>query len=477
MLFNSFAFLLFFPIVCIVYFIIPSLKYRNLFLLAASYYFYMNWQPIYALLLLTSTGITYLASLGIDRFSDKKKKKNCLIASLALNLSILFFYKYYGFAAENVTALFSWLGIQIHVPDFQILLPVGISFYIFQALGYSIDVYRGDTRVEKNFFTYALFVSFFPQLVAGPIERSTNLLRQFYQKHQFDGDVAIEGVKIMLWGYFMKLVLADRCAMYVDMVYNHLNDHEGMSTAIATVLFSFQLYGDFAGYTFTAIGAARIMGFHLMDNFRRPYLFSTSVQDYWKRNHISLTSWFMDYVYYPLTERSNSINWWCFSIFLTFLISGFWHGAAWTFIIWGSIHGVLLVMEMRTNKRKKKWEKKYHLSQREWYVWLQRIGIFLVLCLTLVFFRANSLSDAFKALQLIFTPSDFNMQRGLTFILYSFLAFILLFIKEYLEEYKIVFSWQKKYKEICDDCWMIVLLLCICWMGVFDGGQFIYFQF
>ena len=468
MLFNSFAFLLFFPIVCIVYFIIPSLKYRNLFLLAASYYFYMNWQPIYALLLLTSTGITYLASLGIDRFSDKKKKKNCLIASLALNLSILFFYKYYGFAAENVTALFSWLGIQIHVPDFQILLPVGISFYIFQALGYSIDVYRGDTRVEKNFFTYALFVSFFPQLVAGPIERSTNLLRQFYQKHQFDGDAAIEGVKIMLWGYFMKLVLADRCAMYVDMVYNHLNDHEGMSTAIATVLFSFQLYGDFAGYTFIAIGAARIMGFHLMDNFRRPY-FATSITEFWRRWHISLSTWFKDYVYIPLGgNRVGHVRCY-FNILVTFIISGLWHGANWTFLMWGMLHGVLLCIERVLGFHKTQWK-----GIRRF---IHVVITFFVVYLSWVFFRANSLSDAFKALQLIFTPSDFNMQRGLTFILYSFLAFILLFIKEYLEEYKIVFSWQKKYKEICDDCWMIVLLLCICWMGVFDGGQFIYFQF
>lgn len=477
MIFNSFDFLLFFPIVCVIYFVIPSLKYRNLFLLAASYYFYMNWQPVYALLLLSSTGITYLASLGIAGSSDPHKKKRYLVASLVLNLAILFFYKYYGFAAENVTALFSWLGIDLHIPEFKLLLPVGISFYTFQALGYSIDVYRGDVKVEKNFFTYALFVSFFPQLVAGPIERSTNLLQQFYKKHKFDGEDAIEGVKIMLWGYFMKLVLADRCAMYVDKVYNHINDHEGFSTAIASFLFTFQLYGDFAGYTFIAIGTARIMGFHLMDNFRRPYFFSNSIQEFWKRNHISLTTWFMDYVYYPLTTQSNTINWWCFSIFLTFFISGFWHGAAWTFVLWGTIHGLLLVFEMKTIKKKKKWEKKHNLAKKEWYIWMQRVCVFVVLCFTLIFFRANSLSDAFEAIRLIFTPSDYTIELARNRIVLCFLVITILFVKEYIEEYKIQFSWQNNHKEFCDNSWMIVLSLCILWFGVFDGGQFIYFQF
>ncbi len=477
MLFNSFDFLLFFPIVCVLYFVIPSLKYRNLFLLAASYYFYMNWQPVYALLLLSSTGITYLASLGIARSDELRKKKGYLIASLALNLAILFFYKYYGFVAENVTALLNWLGIGLHIPELNLLLPVGISFYTFQALGYSIDVYRGDVKAEKNFFTYALFVSFFPQLVAGPIERSTNLLQRFYKKHSFDGEDAIEGVKIMLWGYFMKLVLADRCAMYVDKVYNHINDHEGYSTAVASLLFPFQLYGDFAGYTFIAIGTARIMGFHLMDNFRRPYFFSNTIQEFWKRNHISLTTWFMDYVYYPLTTRSNTVNWWCFSIFLTFFISGFWHGAAWTFVVWGALHGLLLVFEMKTIKRKKKWEKKHNLAKKEWYIWMQRICVFFILSFTLIFFRANSLSDAVDAIQLIFTPSDYSIELARNRIVLCLFAIAILFVKEYLEEHKNQFSWQSRHKELCDDSWMIAISLYILWFGVFDGGQFIYFQF
>ena len=225
MLFNSIAFLVFFPIVAIIYFLIPTLKYRNLFLLVASYYFYMNWKPVYALLLLTSTVVTYLAALGISKYSEKKKL--FLVGSLIINLSILFFFKYFNWAAENITTTLSWMGIAIHIPEFKVLLPVGISFYIFQALGYSIDVYRGDVKIERDFFRYALFVSFFPQLVAGPVERSTNLLQQFYEKKKFFVENAISGINLMLWGYFLKLVVADRLSLYVDAVYNNISNHNG----------------------------------------------------------------------------------------------------------------------------------------------------------------------------------------------------------------------------------------------------------
>lgn len=227
MLFNSLHFLFFLPIVCIVYFGIPSLKLRNLFLLAASYYFYMNWEPVYALLLFSSTLITWLASIGIDKATKSSTKKRYLIASLVLNLFVLFLFKYYNFAADNITILLEYWNLDIHIPEFRMLLPVGISFYIFQALGYSIDVFRGKTPAEYNFFTYALFVSFFPQLVAGPIERSTNLLRQFKKKHNFDYDQFMSGICLMLWGYFLKLVVADRCGIYVDSIFNNVHNHNG----------------------------------------------------------------------------------------------------------------------------------------------------------------------------------------------------------------------------------------------------------
>lgn len=344
MLFNSLHFLFFFPIVCIIYFLIPTLKWRNLFLLCASYYFYMNWEPVYALLLLSSTFITYLAAIGIDKYKERRKRRMFLTGSLILNLGVLFLFKYYNFAAENIAILFDKLGLSIHIPEFQLLLPVGISFYIFQALGYSIDVYRGKTNVEKNFFTYALFVSFFPQLVAGPIERSTNLLQQFKHKLPFSYEKVMTGLRIMLWGYFLKLVLADRCGIYVDAIFNNVEHHNGGSYLIASFLFPFQIYGDFAGYSLTAIGAAKVMGFNLMENFRRPY-FATTVTDFWHRWHISLSTWFKDYVYIPLGGNRVS-KWRCyFNIMTTFIVSGIWHGANWTFIVWGTIHGLLQCIE------------------------------------------------------------------------------------------------------------------------------------
>ena len=475
MLFNSFAFLLFFPIVCILYFILPTLKLRNLFLLVASYYFYMNWEPVYALLLLASTGITYFAALGGARFL--KRKALILTTGIVLNLLILFFFKYFNFAAENLVTVMSFLGVRMYVPEFKVLLPVGISFYIFQALGYMIDVHRGDIKPEKNFFTYALFVSFFPQLVAGPIERSTNLLVQFYEKHKFDEEKAISGINLMLWGYFLKLVIADRCAIYVDAVYNNMGNHNGSSILLASILFCFQLYGDFAGYSYIAIGCSRVLGFHLMDNFRRPYFFSTSVQEFWKRNHISLTSWFMDYVYYPMVGSSTKLWWWCFAIFITFFISGFWHGAAWTYVWSFSIFGLYLVICTLKDKPQRKFEKKHNLKKKEWWLWLNRVVTFFLVMYALVYFRANSLGDAFTATTQMLT----NFFRKpfineVEHLVYAFFCLIVLFVAEYCIEYKKVKVNSNNFLRI-NILQSIGLIIIILIFGVFNGGQFIYFQF
>lgn len=475
MLFNSLEFLVFFPLVCIIYFLIQNLRCRNLFLLAASYYFYMCWKPEYALLLLTSTGITYLASLCIA--GGTRHKKLYLILSLVLNLGILFFFKYYQFAGENITALLSHFGILIHVPEFHFLLPVGISFYIFQALGYSIDVYRGDVAVERNFFTYALFVSFFPQLVAGPIERSTNLLQQFHIRHTFDGRAAIQGLHLMLWGFFLKLAIADRACQYIDEVYNHMDASNGGSCLLASILFCFQLYGDFAGYSYIATGCAKIMGFDLMSNFRRPYFFSVSVQDFWKRNHISLTTWFMDYVYYPLVGSSINLYWWCFCIFFTFFLSGFWHGASWTYVISFSIFGIYLVACLLKDKAQRSFEKKHQLKKKEWWLWLNRGTTFLLVMLALVFFRANSVSDGFSCIEKIFGSLEIpDLQGKIRYWIYLVGCLGLLFVGEYIIEYKkyIVSErlFVRTYAAMDSFLFLIVLLF-----GVFDGGQFIYFQF
>lgn len=475
MLFNSFAFLIFFPIVCIIYYALPKLKWRNLFLLAASYYFYMNWEPVYALLLLASTMITYFASIGIAK--SEKYKKVFLIVSLVLNLSILFFFKYFNWAAENITECLSFLGVAIQIPEFKVLLPVGISFYIFQALGYSMDVYYGSVKLERNFFRYALFVSFFPQLVAGPIERSTNLLQQFYEKHSFDGDRAIKGITMMLWGFFLKLVIADNLSVFVDSVYNgNLEDAGGGKSLLAVILFCFQLYGDFAGYSYIATGCSLVMGFKLMDNFLRPYFFSVSVQDFWKRNHISLTTWFMDYVYYPMVGSSTKISWWCFCIFFTFFLSGFWHGANWTYVVCFSIFGVYLVICTLKDKPQRKFEKKHQLKNKEWWLWLNRIITFCLVAIALIFFRANTIHDAILVVSNLFKGIDSSI-LGLIFSLKLEIFYLfILFLVEYAVEYKKV-GFVKSHYLWSYSLASMVLLLLILFFGNFQSSQFIYFQF
>jgi len=474
MLFNSLDFLLFFPIVCIVYYCLPTVKTRNYFLLIASYYFYMCWEPKYALLLLSSTLITYGAALGIDEY--RKHKKVFLVLSIVLNLSILFFFKYFNWAAGNVSNLMGLCGIWINVPEFKFLLPVGISFYIFQALGYTIDVYREDVKAEKNFFVYALFVSFFPQLVAGPIERSTNLLKQFYVKHKFDADRAISGIQLMLWGYFLKLVIADNFALYVNSIYDNLGAHTGNDILLASFLFCFQLYGDFAGYSFVAIGAARVMGFNLMDNFLRPYFFSSSVQEYWRRNHISLTTWFMDYIYYPMVGSSINVYWWCFCIFITFFVSGFWHGAKWTYVLCFSIFGIYLVACILKDKSQRRFEKKHGLKNKEWWIWINRALTFFLVMIALVFFRANTIHDGFVVLYKMSTDLSLSIFNIILENWFDFLIVFILFIVEYIIEYK-----KTKYIEqhylISSICISLVLVLSIFGLGEFGGSQYIYFQF
>ncbi|MBQ9212778.1 MAG: MBOAT family protein [Bacteroidales bacterium] len=474
MLFNSLEFLLFFPVVCIGYFTINGNKWRNLWLLAASYYFYMCWEPVYALLLLTSTAITYFSAFLIGKY--EKRKKFFLGVSIVLNLIILFFFKYFNWAAEGVGMLMETFGVKMSVPHFNILLPVGISFYIFQALGYSIDVYRGNVKIEKNFFTYALFVSFFPQLVAGPIERSTNLLKQFYEKHEFDYEKVMSGIRLMVWGYFMKLVVADRCAIYVDAIFNNVNHHNGGSFLIASLMFPFQLYGDFAGYSLIAIGCAKILGFNLMNNFMRPYIFSVSIQDYWKRNHISLTTWFMDYVYYPMIGSSINIYWWCFCIFITFVISGFWHGANLTYVLSFAIFGLYLVVCILKDKPQKRFEKKHNLKKAEWWIWLNRIITFALVVFALIFFRANNIADAFKVVSKIFVDMRYPFMREADMFA-AFVAVSILLVKEFIDEYNINFSISESRFWLIRHAYIIFMVICIILFGVLGAEQFIYFQF
>lgn len=469
MLFNSIAFLLFFPIVCVLYFCIPSkqIKVRNLLLLAGSYYFYMNWQPAYAFLLLTSTSITYLAALGIEHYEENRMKKLFLVSSLVLNLAILFLLKYYDFLAQNIELWLHACGVGFDVPEFGLLLPVGISFYTFQALGYSIDVYRGTTRAEHNFATYALFVSFFPQLVAGPIERSNNLLPQFHKEHRLDYEDVMAGVRMMVWGFFLKLVLADRCGLYVDTIFNHISMHNGGSYLLASLLFPLQIYGDFAGYSLIAIGVARVLGFRLMENFRRPHLACT-VSDFWNRWHISLSTWFRDYVYIPLGGNRVGRFRGYFNLLVTFIVSGIWHGANWTFFCWGTLHGIFLCVEKAMGISKKK-----YTGVSKFVHWTIT---FLLVAFGLIIFRANNMSDAVTVVTGIFTNPGIPKPEPAHFIAIG-LAIAVLLTKSLADEY----NWKIRIAE--SDSWLVrhtyivIMIAYIILLGVMGGDQFIYFQF
>lgn len=359
MLFNSLEFLLSFPLVCLGYYVIPH-RARYLFLLAFSYFFYMCWNPRYALLMFTSTAITFVSGLLIesaDKVEDGKervRRKNIYVAlSFISNLAILFFFKYFDFAAGTFIRILAVAGIQAQSPTFDIILPVGISFYTFQALSYTMDVYRKDIYAEHNFLKYALFVSFFPQLVAGPIERSKNLLIQINEKHEFDFARVRSGLLLMLYGYFQKVVLAEYLAIVVDSVYNTYTERTGFQLLIATICFAFQIYCDFGSYSNIAVGSARVMGFRLMENFNTPY-FAVSVSDFWRRWHISLSTWFRDYLYIPLGgNRKGKVRKWM-NLMVVFLVSGLWHGASWHFVIWGGMNGAYQVIGewMRPYKEK-----------------------------------------------------------------------------------------------------------------------------
>ena len=407
MSFDSIDFLFFFPIVALAYYLIPKAgKYnlKNVWLLIASYYFYMSWNPKYVILILLSTIITYFCGILLER--PENRKVIVLIICFLCNLSILFFFKYGQFAINNVVFALSKLGFSVSTHTLDILLPVGISFYTFQALGYTIDVYRGDIKAEKNFIQYALFVSFFPQLVAGPIERSKNLLGQLKQDNKFDFSNVREGLLLMLWGFFMKLVIADRTAVFVDTVYNDYYTFQGFYIIIATILFGIQIYCDFNGYTMIARGAAKIMGFNLMENFDAPYL-ATTVSDFWKRWHISLTSWFKDYLYIPLGGNRKGLYRQFFNILIVFGVSGLWHGAEWSFVLWGLLNGLYQVIGKLTSSIRSKTVNYFKLNpQSLGHRILNTLVTFALVDFAWLFFRADTIKDGLLMIKNIFSINN-----------------------------------------------------------------------
>lgn len=471
MLFNSFEFLVFFPVVCLIYFLLKNNRLRIPFLLIASYYFYMSWKPGYALLILTSTVLTYLCGLLVEKYSgNKPKQKAFLVTSLVINFGILFLFKYFNFFGDSISALFSACGIGLQVPNLDVLLPVGISFYTFQAVGYSIDVYRGTIKAERNFITYALFVSFFPQLVAGPIERAKNLLPQFHEEHTFHYNDAIEGLKQMLWGFFMKLCVADMISEYVDAVFNNVAHHNGTSMLIATFFFTIQIYCDFGGYSNIAIGAARVMGFRLMENFHLPY-FSLNIKEFWKRWHISLSSWFMDYVYIPLGGNRVSYPRHLLNLIITFLVSGLWHGANWTFVIWGGLHGVYQVLGNIWHKFVHKPEYKSIFSR------LFSMGFcFVLVAFAWIFFRANNVTDAFTIVGKIFTKPGTPFV-DMSVLTQGVMALCILLFKDTKDQFGWNIHLLHSKSVIVRYISVIALMIYIVLFGALNGGQFIYFQF
>lgn len=406
MFFNSLEFLVFFPIVVGLYLMVPD-RFRWMLLLAASYYFYAAWRLEYLILIIASTLIDYGAALRMDAASSKRGKRSWLIVSLVSNLGILFSFKYFNFFNESTRALFDQFNIFYDVPAFDVLLPVGISFYTFQTLSYTIDVYRGERGAERHLGIFALYVAFFPQLVAGPIERSTQLLPQFFKKVELTYDRTVDGLRLILWGLFKKLVIADRVAVYVDYVFGNPGEFSGPTILIAAYFFAFQIFCDFSGYSDIAIGTARILGYDLMDNFRRPY-FSKSIAEFWRRWHISLSTWFRDYVYIPL-GGNRVVKWrWYYNLALVFVISGLWHGANWTFVVWGGLHGMYLIVSIITSDfRNRLWARlPFGSRTRRWFA---AFCTFHLVTLTWIFFRADTLEIAIQLVSRVFQPGVLHL--------------------------------------------------------------------
>lgn len=506
--FNSIPFLIFFPVVVLLYFGMPHFLKRP-WLLCCSYFFYMNWNASYALLLFFSTFSTWVSGWFIERCQSKKGRKTALVSSLVINLGILFFFKYFNFFSESISALLGGMGVSyspLLLDSGIFLLPVGISFYTFQALGYSIDVYRGTIHHERSFVNYALFVSFFPQLVAGPIERASRFLPQLKENHPFEYKRVSAGLKLMLWGFFQKVVIADNLAVMVDKVFDVPALATGHQAILGILFFTFQIYCDFGGYSNIAIGAAQVLGFDLMKNFARPY-FAASVREFWRRWHISLSSWFKDYLYFPLGGSRCSKVRHCLNLMITFLVSGLWHGASWTFVVWGALHGLLCCIESLLSKPIRFLSQKWKLHRIRFFTKPLRIAAtFLLVSFIWVFFRANTITDAGLLCHAVFSlpfSSLFDSAAWITALeKLSFFApftaetpllslfvcgsgisllcgLILLFLVDLCEELTKKDIHILVQKTIFPVRWAycLLLILGILFFGYFGISSFVYFQF
>lgn len=473
MIYNSFNFLLVFPLLFLLYYVIP-VKYqktRNVFLLTVSYLLYLNWEPVYALILL---GVTFVTFYSARVISKSEKKKQIVILGGALSLFPLLFFKYFNFINEQVYTVLSVLGVRYDLQGLNWAVPIGISFFTFQALGYLFDVYYKKIEAEKNFLIYALFISFFPSILSGPINKASLMIPQLKNlRPYFDYSKAVGGLKMLLWGMFMKVVVADRVALYVDTVFTNYTNYTGVTCFAASIFYTIQIYADFAGYSLMAIGVGKVLGFELAENFRRPY-FAVSVTDFWRRWHISLSTWLKDYVYIPLggSRCSKFHNYW--NIFVTFLVSGIWHGANWTFIVWGVWHGLAQIIEKAIGQQKCE------------YGWLGKsikiVITFLLVNFAWIFFRMPTLGDACSVICRIFDVSlpmtVFVDNTGKTGLMLYMIGIFMLFCKDFFDEYypnklklfdnqRVVVRWVS----------YLAVISLILLTGVFGADQFIYVSF
>jgi len=479
MLFNSLDFAIFLPIIFLLYWFVAqkNLKLQNALIVISSYVFYAWWDWRFLSLIIFSTLVDYLVGQKLSTEEQQSKRKALLWSSIIVNLGFLGFFKYYNFFLENFVDAFSLFGMQINANSLNIILPVGISFYTFQTLSYTIDVYKKKLEPTKDFIAFSAFVSFFPQLVAGPIERATNLLPQFYEKRTFEYDKAVDGMRQILWGLFKKIVIADNSARIANEIFNNSGGHSGSTLVLGAIFFTFQIYGDFSGYSDIAIGISRLFGFNLKQNFAFPY-FSRDIAEFWRRWHISLSTWFRDYLYIPLGGSRGGIWMKVRNIFVIFIVSGFWHGANWTFIVWGALNALYFMPLLLLNKNRVNTNTvakgKHFPSIKEFS---QIVITFSLTVLAWIFFRAENIEHAWSYLSTIFSKSIFTIPYyvGMKTPMILILLFVLI---EWMgrEGNFAIENLKNKFNPIVR--WLFYLLLIIL-IGLNKGEnqQFIYFQF
>lgn len=473
MTFQSLEYLIFLPVVFILYWTLcrRSKTLQNGLIVAASLVFYGMWGWRFLGLLLLTAFSTFFAGRWMGKTDDEKKRKWTNIGTIVLNIGILFFFKYFNFFVQSFADVFSLFGAKMNVHTLKILLPVGISFYTFSALSYSIDVYQRKVEPTRDLLAYLAYVMFFPSLLSGPISRAQKQLPQYFKKRVFDYDNAVSACKLMLWGGVLKLCLADRLGIYVDTVYANIAQHNGTTLFLTSILYTIQIYADFAGYSLMAIGSGRLLGIELQNNFNRPY-FAKTVTDFWRRWHISLTTWFRDYIYFPLGGNRCSKARWMLNTMIVFTVSGLWHGAAYTFIIWGAMHGVCMVIERFVYGEKIK-----HISDKFSIANLFRLILtFTIVNFAWVFFRVSDLGDVMTIFRKIFTEPGMPFLDTNTLMM-AFFAMTLVFAYDFIEEKQLNIHLLSSKNIVVRYLTAVLLIVYILAFGVLNGGSFIYFQF